>query len=203
MSPAHVLEPTYAAIKQRLMAGAWPCGFRIEAARLAELLGVSITPVRDSLNRLAGERMVEFVAGEGFRVPRLAEVDLRDLFGLNRILLLASLGRAAISSREGGGAGDIADRVGRLFLDFAQCPGNGELAAAVGALNDRLHLARTFEARIFADAEEELAALEAMVTERRPRRILLDKLVRYHGRRERAAEIYARLLGAVEGDGAI
>lgn len=203
MSPAHVLEPTYAAIKQRLMAGAWPCGFRIEAARLAELLGVSITPVRDSLNRLAGERMVEFVAGEGFRVPRLSEVDLRDLFGLNRILLLASLGRAAIPLRDGDSGVGIADRIGRLFLDFAECPRNGELAAAVGALNDRLYLARTFETQIFADAEEELAAMKAIANDRRSKRILLDKLVRYHGRRERAAEIYARMLGAVEGGGTI
>ena len=36
MSPAHVLEPTYDAIRRRLLAGAWEPGARLEAARLAD-----------------------------------------------------------------------------------------------------------------------------------------------------------------------
>src|SRR3989344_3702170 len=68
MSPAHVFEPTYEAIKRRLMTGEWATGARIEAARLADDLGVSMTPVRDSLYRLNGERMVDFTPGEGFHV---------------------------------------------------------------------------------------------------------------------------------------
>ena len=55
MSPAHVLEPTYDTLRRRLVAGDWPPRCRLEAARLAEELGVSITPVRDALNRLTGE----------------------------------------------------------------------------------------------------------------------------------------------------
>src|SRR3546814_19229888 len=78
------------------MTGAWSAGVRIEAARLADEIGVSITPVRDALNRLAGERMVDFIAGEGFRVPLYSEAELRDLFGLNRLLLLAAVGKAGL-----------------------------------------------------------------------------------------------------------
>ena len=59
MSPAHVFEPTYEAIKRRLMGGIWPTGARIEAARFAYELGGSLTPVRDSLFRLDGERMFQ------------------------------------------------------------------------------------------------------------------------------------------------
>src|SRR3546814_13644235 len=70
MSPAHVLEPTYQAIRKRLMEAAWPAGFRLDTARLAGELGVSTSPVRDSLNHLAGERMVDFEMGAGFYVPR-------------------------------------------------------------------------------------------------------------------------------------
>src|SRR3546814_3490454 len=47
MSPAHVLEPTYQAIRKRLMEAAWPAGFRLDTARLAGELGVSTSPVRD------------------------------------------------------------------------------------------------------------------------------------------------------------
>src|SRR3546814_3588922 len=67
MSPAHVLEPTYQAIRKRLMEAAWPAGFRLDTARLAGELGVSTSPVRDSLNHLAGERMVDFEMGAGDR----------------------------------------------------------------------------------------------------------------------------------------
>lgn len=68
MSPAHVLEPTYDTLRRRLLMGAWPAGQRLEAARLAADLGVSITPVRDSLNRLTGERLIVSQPGDGFHV---------------------------------------------------------------------------------------------------------------------------------------
>src|SRR3546814_2577536 len=77
MSPAYVLEPTYDTLRRRLFAGVWPSGQRLEAARLATELGVSMTPVRDSLNRLAGERLVHSSPGEGFQVPLLSETELR------------------------------------------------------------------------------------------------------------------------------
>lgn len=35
MSPSLVFEPTYNAIKSRLMQGAWSPGFRLDTARLA------------------------------------------------------------------------------------------------------------------------------------------------------------------------
>src|SRR3546814_12685064 len=67
-SDLYVLEPTYDTLRRRLFAGVWPSGQRLEAARLATELGVSMTPVRDSLNRLAGERLVHSSPGEGFQV---------------------------------------------------------------------------------------------------------------------------------------
>jgi len=41
MSPSHVLEPTYATVRRRLVTGLWHPGHRLEAARLADELGVS------------------------------------------------------------------------------------------------------------------------------------------------------------------
>lgn len=49
----------YAAIKQQLLEGAFRPGERIEPAILSDELGASVTPVRDALHRLAGERLVE------------------------------------------------------------------------------------------------------------------------------------------------
>ena len=65
MSPAHVLVPTCKKLKRMLMEGVWPPGEKLEALRLADELGVSMTPVRDCLNRLVGERLVDMKPGEG------------------------------------------------------------------------------------------------------------------------------------------
>jgi DNA-binding GntR family transcriptional regulator len=65
MSPAHVLEPTYQNLKQGLMEGNWRRGERLKALRLADEIGVSMTPVRDCLNRLVGEGLVDMQPGDG------------------------------------------------------------------------------------------------------------------------------------------
>src|SRR3546814_18715981 len=102
MSPAHVFEPTYEAIKRQLMSGEWASGTRIEAARLAEDLGVSVTPVRDSLYRLNGARMDDFAPGEGFHVHRLTEPEFRNLPALNHILILEAERQTVVEGRRVG-----------------------------------------------------------------------------------------------------
>ena len=79
MSPAHVLEPTYRRLKDALLKGRFRAGTKLEAMRLADDFGVSMTPVRDSLNQLVGEGLVDLTPGEGFRVPLLTEQALRDI----------------------------------------------------------------------------------------------------------------------------
>src|SRR3546814_12441718 len=69
MSPAHVVEPTYEAIKRRLMAGGCTPGSRLESQKIAEHLGHTGTPGRACPARLAGERMVNFTHGDGFYAP--------------------------------------------------------------------------------------------------------------------------------------
>ena len=87
MSPAHVLEPTYQRLKRALMEGTWANGAKLEAMRLADDFGVSMTPVRDSLNQLVGEGLVDLTPGDGFRVPVLTEQGLRDVLRVNAVLL--------------------------------------------------------------------------------------------------------------------
>lgn len=198
MSPAHVVEPTYEAIKRRLMAGAWPSGMRLESSRIADELGVSVTPVRDSLYRLTGERMVDFTHGEGFHVHRLTETELRDMFELNLVLLLAALATA-----RGGFSGDVAadsdedepDRIGALFLLVASRSGNAELAAVVAALNNRMHLPRRLDAQLFGDLAAEVAAIEEAIAGIGPPGTSRNLIMRYHERRAYEAPGYVRLLG--------
>src|SRR5690606_41883406 len=91
MSPAHVLEPPCKKLQRMLMEGVWAPGEKLEALRLADELGVSMTPIRDCLNRLVGERLVNMNPGEGYRVPRLSEKAYRDMLCVNAALLEISL----------------------------------------------------------------------------------------------------------------
>ncbi|HET6523521.1 GntR family transcriptional regulator [Sphingopyxis sp.] len=199
MSPAHVLEPTYEAIKLRLKIGKWPAGLRLEAAKLADELGVSITPVRDSLWRLAGEHMVDVTPGEGFRVPRLGQDELRDLLELNCILLLAAMSVVpAARDRRTEIGGNVAERTARLFLDIAGRAGNGALLATVSAINDRLHLMRLQEGAVMPESDGELATLERAIDEREADGRVRDLLLRYHHSRGQAADRMTRLLAPGE-----
>lgn len=200
MSPSHVVEPTYQAIKRRLMGGDWPMGMRLEAARLADVLGVSITPVRDSLYRLVGERMVDFAHGEGFRVHRLTETEFRDMLELHLILTLAALATSRGPRDEGPKGGfrgtDEAERAAHLFDKLARRSGNTELAQAIASLGERLHVARRSEQAIMGDTEGEIAALEDAVHLGQMLPPIRDLILRYHERRAREAEATVRLLAA-------
>lgn len=200
MSPAHVFEPTYEAIKRRLMAGDWSSGTRIEAARLADDFGVSVTPVRDSLYRLNGERMVDFTPGEGFHVHRLTETEFRDLLELHLILLLAALATAPKGSATSVPADQpYPDRVADLFLAIAERSSNSEIVAGIAAIGDRLQLSRQFDAAILADVEAELEAIATAVADVEPQAQVRNLMLRYHERRAHEAASYARALAGHPG----
>jgi DNA-binding FadR family transcriptional regulator len=147
------------------MEGAWPPGEKLEALRLAADLGVSMTPVRDCLNRLVGERLVDMHPGEGYRVPSLSEQTLRDMLDLNLLLLEAACEPDATGSFKipDEARGGYADRTAALFDAIASRLGNQVLVSVITSLNERLHIFRTIEPEVLPQAEAELALLEQHV----------------------------------------
>ena len=200
MSPAHVFEPTYEAIKRRLMTGEWGTGARIEAARLADDLGVSMTPVRDGLYRLNGERMVDFTPGDGFHVHRLTETEFRDLLELHLILQLAALATAPNRLATPVSADQpYPERIADLFLAVADRSSNSEIVASIAAIGDRLQFSRHFDAAILGDVEAEYKLLEAAIVDAALQTEMRSLLLGYHERRAREATSYARTLAAHPG----
>jgi len=195
MSPAHVLEPTYDAIKRRLMVGEWPAGFRLEAARLAGDLGVSITPVRDSLSHLAGERLVDMIPGEGFRVPNPTEQDVRDLLDFNLLVLLGAFdGHGTATDTVVPAQSNHASETASLFRAIVRRSGNGEMLAAVQSLNARLHRFRLLETILLPGAEAEIAELYDARASADWNIVGRDLLSRYHFVRKRSAGDYIRMV---------
>lgn len=163
MSPAHVLEPTYRRLKRALMDGAWPTGAKLEAQRLADEFGVSMTPVRDSLNQLVGEGLVDLTPGEGFRVAALSEQNLRDILYVNAVLLETAAGADWQGPRKNWPhpGDEYAERLAAAFALLAVGSGNRHLAEVVNRNSERLHSVRRRESDIIPDAAALLNEIEA------------------------------------------
>src|SRR3954452_15402433 len=88
-------ERAYAELKRRLLVGEFPLRIRLAEERLAALLAVSRTPVRQALARLHAEKLVERLPDGGYvpAAPNLLEV--RQLYEVRRALELSALARPA------------------------------------------------------------------------------------------------------------
>jgi DNA-binding GntR family transcriptional regulator len=74
---ASVVDQVYTAIRERISSGSLPRGARVHQEDLAEDLGVSRTPVREALRRLAAEGLVEMRTNRGARVADVDQVGMR------------------------------------------------------------------------------------------------------------------------------
>lgn len=83
-----------AELRRRLSVGELPQDSRLSAAELAAELGLSPTPMREALARLAGEGLLEDRRGEGFFVRRLAARDVADLYRLAQAHLQIAIAAA-------------------------------------------------------------------------------------------------------------
>lgn len=197
MSPAHVLEPTFSRLKQNLLSGTWAQDTRLEAQRLADEFGVSMTPVRDCLNRLVGEGLVEMKPGHGYRVPRMTEKGLRDMLDLNRILIEFALdGSDPLPSPrpKRPRRSTYAERARTVFVELAGWSGNWAACDAIARLGDRLFVVRRVEPLLFADAVAEIEAIAHKAHSRD--HDLGDAVARYHERRrQRSADLIGLLSG--------
>ena len=73
-------------LRQKIYDYVLPPGEWIDEPALAEELGISRTPLRESLKLLAAEGLVQLDAGRGSRVTRLSLEDLNQLFPVMAML---------------------------------------------------------------------------------------------------------------------
>jgi DNA-binding GntR family transcriptional regulator len=83
--PVSLRDQVYDRVRSFLRESNIRPGDRLREQILADRLGVSRTPVREALLRLAQEELV-VPAGRGFEVPRISEPDFANLFELRRAL---------------------------------------------------------------------------------------------------------------------
>jgi DNA-binding GntR family transcriptional regulator len=216
-------ERAYGELKQLLLSGEFALGHRLGEERLATLIGVSRTPVREALSRLHVEGFVERLPEGGFcptapdlnRIHQLYEVR----FGLERMALRRPLTNAEDHDIE---QLEIlrADWVGLLeppydtdpsfvLLDedfharLALAAGNAALADQLQGINERIRIVRVHDflspERVERTIEQHLGIVEALIlhdldeTERRLDAHFGESLAVVE---ERAAQALARMIGA-------
>jgi hypothetical protein len=188
-------ERVYEGLKHRLVTNVFRPGDRLDPARLADDLHSSVTPVRDALHLLTGERLVVTRVSDGFHVAGMNGPALQDLYEWNAQVLLLSLGSRP-GSRGTGAAEDPDQReagAGSLFLRIAAVSRNLEHRMAVLSLNDRLGAARLCEAGVMPAPEQEAQSLR-LLFDAGDVKGLRRAIVSYHRRRQKLADEIVRML---------
>jgi len=79
-------ERAASTLRDLILHGEFASGARLGEAELAQRLGVSRTPVREALTRLAAEGLVEIMPNRGARVASWTVAELQGVFDLRSVL---------------------------------------------------------------------------------------------------------------------
>ncbi|HAM27762.1 MAG TPA: GntR family transcriptional regulator [Microbacteriaceae bacterium] len=180
-------EHAYLEIRKMVLRGELPLGQRLAEEQIAELLGVSRTPVRDAFARLHGDRLLTRYADGGFFVVEPDLIDLRDLYELRLVLELRGLTRAtehgydhdlsvleplrdrwrAIQLAPPAPDGSFIDLDESFHVGLSRAAGNMVITETLETVNARIRPVRMHdflsEDRITVSISEHLGILEAVL----------------------------------------
>ncbi len=80
LNAATLTDQVYRVLRDRILAGQVAPGEFVREQEVSDAVGVSRTPVREALGRLASEGFLERIAHRGFRVPEESIGDLLELY---------------------------------------------------------------------------------------------------------------------------
>jgi DNA-binding GntR family transcriptional regulator len=117
-------------LASRIVAGEFAPGERLFENKVAELAGVSRSPVREALRLLAGEGLIEIVPRYGAQVAYLSAGDARDLYAC-RILIEPPCMREAVLALPEGDVDPLEDAHRQMEASVAAGDIQGFLAGNV------------------------------------------------------------------------
>lgn len=177
------------AIRRRVRAGRYVLGERLAITELALDLGLSATPIREALARLAGEGLIEERRGQGYFAWRLDSVDLLELYALQELYLRFSLERARSGSLSALTT-ETWESAEEAFEGIVSWSANAAIGRANRLLADRLAAPRLAEPFVFESQVDDLEALMAG----RDVDELLAAVEAYHARRITDAAVIISVL---------
>ncbi|SFP53704.1 DNA-binding transcriptional regulator, GntR family [Geodermatophilus dictyosporus] len=134
--PVTSAERALTALRDLIMGGQLAPGARLGEVELADRLGVSRTPVREALSRLAAEGLVQVVPNRGARVATWTVAELEGVFDL-RAVLEPRLTALAVPNVRPADVDEL-DALARQMLEVGS-PGPGQDLDALVPLNRAFH----------------------------------------------------------------
>jgi len=138
-----LVDQVYRDIRRRIINGELLPGSRLGTRLLCEFYGISDTPLKQALNRLLSEGLVEALPHRGMRVRRLEQNDIREAIEA-RIMIESYAVNAAIRSTEAGS--DLIERLEanieedrRLILEAGDLSIYSETAEKELEVSQRFH----------------------------------------------------------------
>ena len=145
----------FIALRRSIIMGHLKPGERFDVEAISKQYNTSVTPVRDALQMLSQEGLVNIKPRSGYFVSHTSLKQLRDLLELRRVLEVAAIEGAAnriqdnqiieLTKVHAGYTGDDEEAYDRYTDEnhqfhylLAKASGNNELAETVGRLHDRL-----------------------------------------------------------------
>lgn len=196
MSPEPITaERIYHQLKLDIMSGRFHPGVSVISQVVAAEYGTSVSPVRDAMHRLLGERLLRHHEGGGFEIPHVTADELRSLYQWHDEII-----RLAIRHRDASAAMDTAieQRLEKLdgenglaivqattevFQTIARGSSNSEHAFAIAEIGGRLFTIRLSEHGLRDRKSELIAVWNGYVCGQES--AIRDAIRAYHRRRMR------------------
>lgn len=156
-------ERAYAAIKLLAINYEFPPGQNINEKQLSEQFGVSRTPIREALNRLAVEGLLNFIPNKGYSARDLNVTEIVELFEVRLALEIAAF-RYAVDratdaeidilhqywqnvgkAYDGMSVGEIARRDEEFHERLAALSNNQQLLSSIRQIADRIRFCRVID----------------------------------------------------------
>lgn len=95
LDATNIATRCHAILRERILAGELAPGSRLHQAGLAKALGISRTPLREALGRLAADGLVELLPNRGARVAEVGPEDMRAGYDARLVIEPAAAALAA------------------------------------------------------------------------------------------------------------
>jgi len=105
-----VVDHVYTALRERILSGDLPRASKLRQVSLADEMGVSRTPLREALRRLAAEGLVDFSPNRGATVSELDFGDMRHAWAA-RVALEPGAARLAAERRDPDGVAAMREAI--------------------------------------------------------------------------------------------
>lgn len=83
---AELNQQAYEKIKQGILQNELPSGTRIVDSKIAEMYGISRTPVRDAIKMLTNEGLIETTDKKGYYVVSISPKDINEIFDIRLMI---------------------------------------------------------------------------------------------------------------------